>query len=126
MTNDSKHLVLYALYSEYQKDVPEMETVDHTSVGVDVLTFNAAMLKLQNEGYIQGFVWRPPDTMDARKILASSRKNVFLTGKGVAYVEQLADIEQSASARQKIKALSVKAGAFGMEILKEFILSQLQ
>ena len=126
MTDDPKHQVLYALYSEYQKDVPEMEGVDCISVGRDVLTFNAAILKLQNEGYITGFVWHPPDTRDARRIISASRRNVYLTEKGVAYVEQLADIERSASAKQKIRALAAKAGTFGMEVLKEFLLSQLR
>ena len=27
MTNDAKHQVLYTLYAEYQKDVPDMSTV---------------------------------------------------------------------------------------------------
>ena len=125
MTNDSKHQVLYALYSEYQKDIPDMESIDYLSIGMDVKVFNAAMLKLQNEGYIQGFVWVPPDTMDARKIVSTSRKNVFLTGKGVSYVEKLAGIAENESAPNKIKTLALKAGAFGMDILKEFILSQI-
>lgn len=125
MTNDIKHQVLYALYSEYQKDVPDMRLVDWHGVGTDELAFNAALLKLQNEGYIQGLITNPPNEMNARKLYAVKREHVFLTGKGVEYVERLADIEASETASAKIKRLAKQAGIFGMEILKDFILSQI-
>lgn len=124
MTNDTKHQVLYALYSEYQKDVPDMRLVDWHSVDISELAFNAALLKLQNEGYIQGLITNPPNEMNARKLYAVKRDHVFLTGKGVEYVEQLAGIEASETASAKIKRLAKQAGIFGMEILKDFILSQ--
>lgn len=125
MTNDTKHQVLYALYSEYQKDVPDMRLVDWHGVGISELAFNAALLKLQNEGYIQGLITNPPNEMNARKLYAVKRDHVFLTGKGVEYVEQLAGIEASETASAKIKRLAKQAGIFGMEILKDFILSQI-
>ena len=56
MTIDTKHQVLYALYSEYQKDIPDMESINAAVLDMEVPVFNAALLKLQNEGYIQGFV----------------------------------------------------------------------
>lgn len=125
MTNDTKHQVLYALYSEYQKDVPDMRLVDWHSVDISELAFNAALLKLQNEGYIQGLITNPPNEMNARKLYAVKRDHVFLTGKGVEYVEWLAGIEASETASAKIKRLAKQAGIFGMEILKDFILSQI-
>lgn len=125
MTIDTKHQVLYALYSEYQKDVPDMETVHAEVLDLKVVVFNAALLKLQNEGYIQGFDWQPPETMDARKIISSYRKNIYLTRKGVEYVEKLASIDESMPSRKKIAELAKQVGLFGMDILKSFILSQI-
>lgn len=125
MTIDTKHQVLYALYSEYQKDIPDMESINATVLDMEVPVFNAALLKLQNEGYIQGFDWRPPETMDARKIISSYRKNIYLTRKGVEYVEKLASIAESMPARKKIAELAKQVGLFGMDILKSFILSQI-
>ena len=125
MTIDTKHQVLYALYSEYQKDVPDMETVHAEVLDLKVVVFNAALLKLQNEGYIQGFDWQPPETMDARKIISSYRKNIYLTRKGVEYVEKLASIAESMPSRKKIAELAKQVGLFGMDILKSFILSQI-
>ncbi|MBC8612055.1 YjcQ family protein [Massiliimalia timonensis] len=125
MTIDTKHQVLYALYSEYQKDIPDMESINAAVLDMEVPVFNAALLKLQNEGYIQGFDWRPPETMDARKIISSYRKNIYLTRKGVEYVEKLASIAESMPARKKIAELAKQVGLFGMDILKSFILSQI-
>lgn len=125
MTIDTKHQVLYALYSEYQKDIPDMESINAAVLDMEVPVFNAALLKLQNEGYIQGFDWRPPETMDARKIISSYRKNIYLTRKGVEYVEKLASIAESMPARKKIAELAKQVGLFGMDSLKSFILSQI-
>ena len=125
MTIDTKHQVLYALYSEYQKDIPDMESINAAVLDMEVPVFNAALLKLQNEGYIQGFDCRPPETMDARKIISSYRKNIYLTRKGVEYVEKLASIAESMPARKKIAELAKQVGLFGMDILKSFILSQI-
>lgn len=125
MTIDTKHQVLYALYSEYQKDIPDMESINAAVLDMEVPVFNAALLKLQNEGYIQGIDWRPPETMDARKIISSYRKNIYLTRKGVEYVEKLASIAESMPARKKIAELAKQVGLFGMDILKSFILSQI-
>lgn len=125
MTKDTKHEVLYALYAEYEQDVPDMESVNAVELEMEVVVFNAAMLKLQNEGYISGFTWNPSETMDARKIRATSRKNVYLTRKGVEYVEKLAGIEENLSATKKIAELAKQVEIFGMEVLKSYILSKL-
>ncbi len=125
MTNDTKHQVLYALYAEYQKDVPDMRTVTADSLDLKPPVFIAALLKLQNEGYIQGLVWIPPKEMNANRVQACKRDNVFLTRQGVEYVEELAGIEASEKASMKIKRLAKQAGIFGMQCLKDFILTQI-
>ena len=125
MTIDTKHQVLYALYSEYQKDIPDMESINAAVLDMEVPVFNAALLKLHNEGYIQGIDWRPPETMDARKIISSYRKNIYLIRQGVEYVEKLASIAESMPARKKIAELAKQVGLFGMDLLKSFILSQI-
>lgn len=42
MTKDTKHEVLYALYSECEKDVPDIESVNPVGIDMDVVVFNAA------------------------------------------------------------------------------------
>lgn len=125
MTIDTKHQVLYALYSEYQKDIPDMDRITSRSLGIDNQAFIVALMKLQNEGYIQGVIWIPPDTMAIQKIRAVKRDNLFMTGKGVKYVEAQAGIEESSPSTEKIKQLGKRLGIFGLDLLKSFILSQI-
>ena len=54
MSIDAKLFVLYAIYVEYQKDLPDMEAVTAEALGIDEDVFNVAVLKLCNEGYITG------------------------------------------------------------------------
>ena len=102
-----------------------MDRITNRALELDSQAFIVALLKLQNEGYIQGVVWVPPNTMDIKKVRAVKRDNLFMTGKGVEYVERQAGIEESMPALDKIKLLAKQAGIFGLEILKEFILAQL-
>lgn len=125
MTIDTKHQVLYAIYAEYQKDIPDMDRITSRSLGIDNQAFIVALMKLQNEGYIQGVIWIPPDTMAIQKIRAVKRDNLFMTGKGVKYVEAQAEIEESSPSTEKIKQLGKRLGIFGLDILKSFILSQI-
>ena len=52
MSIDAKLLVLYAIYVEYQKDLPDMHSVSAEALGIDEDVFNVAVLKLCNEGYV--------------------------------------------------------------------------
>ena len=54
MTIDVKLLILYAIYAEYQKDLPDMESVNAQALQMDSRMFGAAMMKLQNEELITG------------------------------------------------------------------------
>ncbi len=125
MTNDAKHQVLYALYAEYQKDVPDMRMVNEQGLEMAFDVFAASLLKLQNEGYIQGLVWVPPNEVCGGKIRSVYLGRTLLTRQGVEYVERLAEIDASEKASAKIAKLAKRAGMFGMAVLKEFILSQL-
>lgn len=125
MTNDAKHQVLYALYAEYQKDVPDMAMVKEMELEMEFPVFAASLLKLQNEGYIQGLKWVPPDEVCGGKVRAIKLGKVFLTRQGVEYVERMADIEASDRASSKILNLAKKVGQFGMVVLKDAILSRL-
>jgi len=49
---DSKQEVLYAIYAEYQKDLPDMKNITYQSLDMDLEVFQMALIKLQNEGFI--------------------------------------------------------------------------
>ena len=44
MSIDAKLLALYAIYVEYQKDLPDMEAVTAEALGIDEDVFNVALL----------------------------------------------------------------------------------
>ena len=125
MTTDIKHQVLFAIYAEYQKDIPDMEKITYRLLEMDSQAFTVALMKLQNEGYIQGVIWTPPDTMSIKKIRALRKDNLFMTRRGVEYVEKQAEIEESMSATEKIKALAKQAGLFGLTVLQQAIISRI-
>lgn len=54
MELDSKQQVLLAVYTEYQKDIPDMASITPESLGLDRIVFDTAFLKLENEGWING------------------------------------------------------------------------
>ncbi len=90
-----------------------------------VKVFAAALLKLQNEGYIERLVWVPPDEVCGERVTAVRLGKVFLTRQGVEHVERQANIEASEKASAKILHLAKQVGQFGMVILKEAILTQI-
>lgn len=53
----TKENVLLAIYIEYQKDLPDMGSVNNTALNMDIDVFNVALEKLQNEEYIFDVHW---------------------------------------------------------------------
>ena len=52
---DIKQKVLIAIYTEYQKDLPNIDgNVNADILGIDNNIFNVAIEKLENEGLITG------------------------------------------------------------------------
>lgn len=49
----AKEQVLLAIYTEYQKDLPNMTNVNNTALNMDVDVFHIALEKLQNEEYVK-------------------------------------------------------------------------
>jgi len=121
---DIKHQVLFAIYSEYQNDIPDMQKVNFRNLEIDSLAFKVALLKLQNEGLIDGLVTCPPGTRLAEKVKALLMEGVMPTREGIEYVERKLEVARDLSGREKLKLVSEKLGKLGYEILKEFVAAQ--
>jgi hypothetical protein len=116
MEIDAKHKVLYALYAEYQKDVPDMPSVTFEVLEMESRAYKIALLKLQNEGFIDGFETFPPHTrMEPKAVILDS---VMPTRFGIEYVEKKLEIEKSLTGHEKLKRLKEKFGSFGWEVLQ--------
>jgi hypothetical protein len=116
MEIDAKHKVLYALYAEYQKDIPDMPAITFGLLNMDSRAYKIALLKLQNEGFIDGLETFPPHTrMEPRAVILDA---VMPTRFGIEYVEGKLEIEKSLTSHEKLRRLIEKFGRFGWEVLQ--------
>jgi hypothetical protein len=118
MDIDAKHNVLYALYAEYQRDIPDMTRVTHGELNMNEDVFNVALLKLQNEGFIDGLV--VPNISQQRGLvpLRVFRECSMPTRYGIEYVENRLEIDKALTAAEKLRALRDKCGKFGWDVLQ--------
>jgi len=123
MEIDAKHKVLFALYAEYQKDLPDMPAVTFEVLDMDSRVYKVSLLKLQNEGLIDGLITFPPGTrMEPKSVTLDS---VLLTRYGINYVEDKLEIMEATTGVQKLKQLGEKFGRFGWEVLQKWVLLKL-
>ncbi|MBC9783533.1 hypothetical protein H1S01_03275 [Heliobacterium chlorum] len=111
---DAKQKVLLAIYTEYQKDIPDMTNVTPESIGISRSAFNVAISKLSNEGLID-------------KVIAVSGDNeveylmhkAMMSREGISFVESKASIEPTDNGNQKIKKLMEECLKWGWEQAKD-------
>ncbi|WP_052737876.1 YjcQ family protein [Bacillus sp. SA1-12] len=112
MELDKKQQVLVAIYTEYQKDLPNMSSVNHESLEMDEEIFVVALEKLLNEGLI----------IDVDFYLGGdySLQTTKMTSYGLNYVEEKLGIEPTLSGAEKVKEVAKQATQFGYNELKDF------
>jgi hypothetical protein len=118
MDIDAKHKVLYALYAEYQRDIPDMTRVTHGELNMNEDVFNVALLKLQNEGFIDGHV--VPNISQQRGFapIRVFRESAIPTRYGIEYVENRLEIDRALTTAEKLRALRDKCGKLGWDVLQ--------
>lgn len=121
MELDSKQEVLYAIYSEYQKDIPDMKSITYQSLDMDLDVFQMALIKLQNEGLIEGLKIIPPGTVIPSRIKGLDKDNILPTWKGINYVESKLEIEADKSNKEKLLILKDRFGKLGWAVLKDVV-----
>ena len=118
MDLDAKHSVLYAIYTEYQKDIPDMSLVTPEVLGIEKIVFNIAVNKLENEGYIRGTL--------IPKILGEIHPvNVILyhtkmTREGMDYVEKALELSAPQTNKERVQSLTDKFKEYGWDALTTF------
>ncbi|UYY98642.1 hypothetical protein OJ967_25365 [Peribacillus frigoritolerans] len=94
MIVDAKREILTALFVEYQKDIPNFNNVKikFAEAGMDSDTFNVAILKLENEGFINNVDFikggRKPFGIQTVRL-----DNALLTGQTARYLEEKLELE---------------------------------
>lgn len=118
MELDTKQKVLVAIYTEYQKDLPDMEnSIKAKALGIPLKEFRVAIDKLQNENMINGANIISGGNSHIPIMVFTG--NIKMTRYGIEYVEQKLDIEPTLSAMEKVKSVAEKAGKFGWEQIKD-------
>lgn len=121
MELDSKQEVLYAIYLEYQKDLPNMKNITFKSLDMDLDVYQMALIKLRNEGLIEGLRVIPPGTVTPHRIKGLDIDNLLPTLRGIEYVEEKLEIEGNKSGEEKLLILKEKFGKLGWAVLKDIV-----
>ncbi|MCP1355454.1 YjcQ family protein [Aneurinibacillus migulanus] len=118
MELDTKQKVLIALFTEYQKDLPNMRSIKAETLGLQRDVFNVAISKLVTEGYITDAleIRLPGETYPAYRL-----DDCKLTRDGIDYVQNKLEIEPTLSGVEKIKGVVEKLGQWGLEQVKEVV-----
>lgn len=112
MELDSKQKLLLAIYTEYQKDLPEMTSITPENVGIDGKVFYVALEKLENENLINGVRFYMP--------MSWNLLTTKMTNYGLEYVEEKLGIQPTLSGSEKVKEVMKKCAEFGYNQLKDF------
>ena len=115
MKYDTKQQVLLRIYIEYQKDIPDMKSINNTEMNMDIDVFNNALKKLNTEGYIKGLHIMSADNEEFYGVRCDE---IELTRDGIEYVENKFGIEKELTAADKLKYVTRKCGVFALPALK--------
>lgn len=125
MRLDIKQKVLIAIYTEYQKDIPEIEEkVKPSKLGIGVEEFKIAVIKLENEGLITGTAFHKAGNSKwgVNIVLLDNTK---MTPYGIDYVERKLGIDNTLSGFDKVKKVGEKCVTWGWNEFKDITIQVL-
>ena len=117
MTLDAMHVVLYAIYAEYQKDLPDMTAITAEALGLDKTVFFVALAKLQNEGIISGANLVYVDQLAYP--LAATTGRVMPTSRGLELASGELEISERTGV-ERARHLAQKFAVYGWNALTDF------
>lgn len=116
MEFDTKQKILIAIYTEYQKDIPDMrKNIKAHAISIDNKTFFVALEKLENEGYITGVRFIRSD----EGIITAFTNDVMMTRDGLEYVETKLNILKTLTGKEKLLKIVKDAPTWGWDQLKD-------
>ncbi len=115
---DSKQKVLLAIYAEYQKDKPNMDSVRHEILGLEIDVFKIAVHKLVNDGLINDATLQYGGNDPVP--LYVNLKYCNMTNYGIEYVERKLELDKTLSGEQKVKGMLEKTTQWGWDQFKDF------
>ena len=116
MRLDTKQKLLVAIYTEYQKDIPDMEEeITPDKLGLERKVFIWALDKLVNEEYITEYEKYFADS----KCQEYSLYSMKITRDGIDYVETKLGIEKTLSGMEKVQEMAKKSVNWGWNEFKD-------
>lgn len=114
LTTEEK--VLVAFYTEYQKDLPEMNNVSYENLDLDRKVFLTAVKKLKHKGFVDNisFLYADDD------VYFYTFEDAIVSMSGINYVEDKLGIQPDLSASDKVKEVTKKVASWGYSELKDF------
>lgn len=117
---DTKQKVLIAIYTEYQKDIPDFKNnIKADILGLPVEVFRIAVAKLENEGMICDVNILKGGSTKLWNIQMVMIDNVKMTSYGIDYIENKLGIDKTLSGLEKVKYISGKGVEWGWEQFKD-------
>ena len=116
---DNKQKVLMAIYTEYQKDIPEMyKVITAENLGIDRDILNMALVKLNNEQYVTIIepIYDGPSRIPHSMII----DEMMITRDGIEYVEQKLDIDGKLTGKEKVQKIKASFLEQGLDVLSDF------
>lgn len=119
MELDTKQKVLIAIYTEYQKDIPNIEEeVTPQKLGIGLEEFRIAIAKLENEKLINGTII-PKSKGYKWGVFCVMLDNTMMTPYGIDYVENKLGIDKTLSGMDKVKKVGEKCVIWGWNEFKD-------
>ena len=119
MELDTKQKVLLAIYTEYQKDYPDMTNITFENLGLDQDVFNFALAKLSNEELINDVIFSKTMGTGNRPPMALLN-NAKMSRLGIEYVETMLNINKTAGGIEKANVVRDAFEKQGFSILTDF------
>lgn len=117
---DIKQKVLIAIYTEYQKDLPNIDgNVKADILGIDNNIFNVAIEKLENEGLITGSNLIKGGSSTVWNTIMVNLTHTKMTPDGISYIEEKLGIERILTGAEKVRNVSVKVAEWGWDQFKD-------
>lgn len=118
MEFDSKQKLLLAIYTEYQKDVPNMKSITAQVLGMDHVVFKSAAKKLANEELVNGILLSGETTSGVPVMV--DLKLAQMSPQGLAYIESKLGIANTESASVKVGMVQTTVQKLGLDMLTDF------
>ncbi|MED1599773.1 YjcQ family protein [Alkalihalophilus marmarensis] len=116
---DTKQKVLVAIYTEYQKDTPDMTNINAQLLEIEDQVFNIAVQKLFNEGLITDVHLIKVD--QSVYPVAVRMEWAKMTPYGLEYIENKLGIDPTMSGLEKVKETTKKLGEWGLDQAKDIV-----